>query len=188
LTAGLALALGGQSDKQTVTVVQHASYVEVTSEEMMASADAIFVGQVVSLSPTQWNQDSGEEWNDDAIGGDSGFQIHTVEVEILQPIVDTVDLGKHITLTALGRSPIDGHADHDLWETRQAVFFVVQTELAWRGGGTRPIFELIGAPSHSYFLLADDGLYHDDRPEALAMSLEDIIRLIAQRRGILIQP
>jgi hypothetical protein len=188
LMAGFVFFLAKPDTPQKVTVVQSASYIEVTREDMIASADAIFLGRVVAISPTRWNQDSGEEWNDDAIGGDSGIQIHTIEVEILQPVVDTIGLGKQVTITALGVSPVDGIADHNLKDGVRAVFFIVQTELAWRGKTTRPIFEFIGAPTESYYLLGSDGLYYDGRPDAQALSFEDIVKIVAQRRTDLIQP
>lgn len=178
----------GPRDQEKMIVVQDMSYVEVSRDEMIDSADAIFVGKVISISPTHWNQDNGEEWNDDAIGGDSGLQIHTIEVEIIRPIVDTIKLEKRITITVLGSSPIEGYADHNLKESAQAVFFVRQTELAWRGGETRLVFEFIGAPVYSYYLRESDGMYHDGRPNAQALSLDGIIKLIAQRRADLIQP
>lgn len=191
LVAGLVLVLIKPKAEQKTTVVQLASYIGVTREDMVASADAIFLGKVVAISPTRWNQDSGEEWNDDATGGDSGFQIHLIEVEILQPIVDTIGLGKHVTITGLGTSPLDsyGYADHNLKESDQAVFFIVQSQLAWRGGETRPILEFMGAPEYSYFLQGKDGLYHHERPESpLALSFKDTVSLVAQKRETLIQP
>jgi len=188
LAAGFIFFQAKLDAQQEITIVQQASYLSVTREDMIDSADAIFLGKVIAISSTRWNQDSGEEWNDDAIGGDSGIQIHTIEVEILRPIVDVVGLGDHITITALGISPVDGQSDHNLKEGNQAVFFVMQTELAWRGKTTRPIFELIGAPTESYYLQGSDGLYYSGRPDTLALSLENIIKIIAERRADLIQP
>lgn len=174
--------------EQKVIVEQQASYKYLAREEMIDSADAIFRGKVFSISPTHWNQDSGEEWNDNAIGGDSGFQVHEVEIEVLQAIVDGVGLDKRISITLIGSSPLDGYGDHNLKEGVEAVFFMRQTEIAWREGGTRPIFELMTAPVYSYFQLGGDGLFHDERPDGRPLSLEDIVKSIAQRRAILAQP
>ena len=177
-----------QEVTQEVVVVQQASYLDVTREDMVEVADAIFLGNVVAVSSTRWNQDSGEEWNDDVVDGGSGLQIHIVEVEILQPIVDTIGLDKTVEITVLGRSPKDGYADHALQKDSQAVFFIMKTELAWRGNETRPVFIFIGAPAYSYFMKRSDGLYHDERSEALALSFEDIVNFVAERRVDVITP
>jgi len=189
LVAGLVIFLAKPEAQQDVTVVQHASYIGVTRDDMIDSADAIFLGKVVAISPTRWNRDNGEEWNDDATGGDSGIQIHTIEVKIIQPIVDVIGLGEQITITALGTSPLDGIADHNLKGSDQAVFFIVQSQLAWREGGTKPILEFMGGPEYSYFLQGKDGLCHYEYlGDVLAVSFDEAVSLVAQERTTLIQP
>jgi len=187
LAAGLALVFlearfQGQQEEGTpsdVRVVQHSLYAQLTREEMIDQADVIFVGKVVGISPTQWNQDSGEVW----VGG---LQLHYIELETLEPIVDTIGLGEHVTLTALGRSPLEARADHALKEGDQAVIFARQKELVWRDG-RRPVIKLMGNPSDAHFILGDDGLYHGRWNEG-PVSFEQLLNRIAPRREILVQP
>lgn len=180
-----------------IIIEQESSYMSLTREEMIDQAAVIFVGKVVNISPTRWNQDSGEPWYDEATG--SGLQLHYIELEVLQPIVDTIGLDKRVTITALGASPVDGQADkegdevitqsgpdHDLKVGNEAVIFAIQTDLAWRDG-TRPILELMGVPRDAHFIRGDDGQYHG-RPNEKPVSLEELINRVAQRRETLVQP
>jgi hypothetical protein len=146
---------------------------------MIDQAAIVFVGKVTSISPTQWNQDSGEAWAD-------GLLLHYIELEVLEPIVDSIGLDKRVTITVLGNSPLDGQADHALKEGDQAVVFARQTELAWRNG-RRSIFQLLGVPSDAHFILRDDGLYHGRWNEE-PVSFEQLLNRIAQRRETLVQP
>jgi hypothetical protein len=162
----------------TIVVEQHSSYALLTYEQMIDQADAIFLGKVKDISRTSWNQNNGEYW-------EGGFQLHAIELEAILLIVDSIGLNEQVTITALGSSPLDGHADHDLKVGDQAVFFVRQTELAWRDG-VRPILELMTVPSYAYFQRGSDGLYHGPllgKP----LSIEDVINQIAQRRATLVQ-
>lgn len=203
LTVGLALGVLGprfqrpRESTSSITIEQEYSYFSLTREEMIDQAGVIFLGKVVNISSTQWNQDSGEPWYDEATG--AGLQLHSIEFEVLQPIVDTVGLDKKVTITALGISPLDNQAnkegnevmtqggpDHNLKVGDEAVIFAVKTDLAWRDG-TRPILELIGDPMDAHFIRGDDGLYHG-RPNEKPVSLKELITQIAQRRQTLVQP
>jgi hypothetical protein len=168
-----------------VRVEQLSSYIRISREEMIDESDAIFLGKVVGISPTRWNQDSGEEWYDSVSG--SGLQLHTIEFEVLEPIVDTIGLGQPVTITVLGSSPLEGSADHDLKVDDQAVIFARAGEIAWRGGTMRPVWLLTGAPSDSHLILGDNGLYAGRWNEG-PVSLEQLISRIAQRRDTLVQP
>ena len=39
-------------------------WVGMTTEQVIDDADVILIGKVASLSPSRWNQDSGEYWED----------------------------------------------------------------------------------------------------------------------------
>ena len=202
LISGLAfVALAPRSQGQeentpsNITIVQHSSYIELTREEMIDQADIIFLGKVVNISPTRWNQDSGKPWYDE--GGDVGLQLHHIEFEVLRPIVGNFGLDKRVTITALGSSPLDSHQegeqaiiqggpDHDLKLGDETVIFVRQTDLAWRDG-TRSILELMGNPADAHLIRGDDGLYHGRWTEG-PVSLDELINRIAQRRETLVQP
>lgn len=43
-----------------IVMVQFFDYITITYPQMVAQADAIWVGKVASIGPTQWNQDSCE--------------------------------------------------------------------------------------------------------------------------------
>lgn len=167
------------SPDTTIEIVQDFSYISLTREEMIDQAEIIFVGKVTRISPTQWNQDSGEAWA-------GGLQLHYIELEVLEPIIDTIGLGEHVTLTALGRSPLEVRADYALKEGDQAVIFARQTKLDWRDG-RRPIFQLLGVPSDAHFILGDDELYHGRWNEE-PISFEQLLNRIGQRRETLVQP
>jgi hypothetical protein len=197
IAVGLALAFfnGKEQEKEANTPVdvivrQHALYIELTQEERINRAEAIFVGKVTDISPTQWNQESGEHWQD-------GLLMHYMEVAVLQPIVDTIGLGRTVTITELGNSPIDvdtaedrvvvaGSSGHNLAIGDQAVFFVHQTEIAWRGDPKPAVVLTGGAPWDAYFILEDDGLYHSGRFNESPLSLEQLIEQIAQRREVIV--
>jgi hypothetical protein len=86
----------------------------------------------------------------------------------------------------LGAGSLDGLAGQNLNVGDQGVFFLIKTDLAWRDG-TRPIFELIGVPTDSYFLLGSDQLYHG-RFNEKPVSLDQLIGSIASRRETLVNP
>lgn len=162
-------------DSSEVFIDQDFSYVYLDEDEAIDHAEAIFLGQVANVSPTRWNQDSGRAWN-------RGLQIHTVEVDVIESIVDEVGLGDRATITILGESPLTGEADHNLSPGDRAILFIRQTDLAWREGGTRPILELVSAPTDSYYKQREDGLF-DGRPGSAPISLKALTGQIAQRRS-----
>lgn len=161
---------------EKIVVEQDTLYVYLDKEQMIDDADLIFLGKVVDISPTHWNQDSGEEWR-------GGLLIHTVAIEVLRPLVAGVDKSDVVTVTVLGESSLTGAADHDLAIGDQAVFFVRHTDLAWREGRSRPIQQLVSAPLDSYYRQRSDGLF--SRPgESEPVTLRDITTEIGQRRAI----
>jgi len=133
-----------------VTVGQEVLTVAYTREEMIDYAEVIFVGKVLSISPTFWNQDSGEYWYDDESKAVSpaSLQLHAIEFEVLRVIVDTLGIEKRVTIYVYGPSPLDGgttledgitirqaeEEDYEMAVGDQVIFFAGQTELAWREG------------------------------------------------------
>ena len=97
----------GQTNRVSSETIEYVDvemmYEALSFEDMTDRASAIFVGKIVSISPTQWNQDSGEYWNNP----EEGFEIpiHYIEVDVLKPIVDTVKLGTHVKIAVLSESP-----------------------------------------------------------------------------------
>lgn len=171
-----------------------ASYMGLSRDQMIKEAGAIFVGEVVSLSPARWNQDSGEYWQEGAL---TTLPYHEVQVKVVQPLVDTVGLGAEAKITVLGGSPagsiqtgelsIANQPEHTLQVGDQSVFFVVKREMAWRGGtaekqATQPILRLVAMPKQSYLTRKNDGLYHVTEGTDAPLSLDTLRDLIKKQR------
>ena len=169
-----------------VSAVSFAMYAEYTLEDMMDQADAIFIGEVATISTPRWNQDSGEYWEGE---GAAAMQLHQLEILISQSLVDTLGLGEKVTITILGINPVrmeDYTIDftrgspHGLEVGNQGVFFVISSEFPWRDG-KRPIIGFLGNPQEGYLLLGADGLYHSALvPDGI--SLNELTRQITESR------
>ena len=147
-------------------------------EQIIDNSDAIFVGRILSVSCTSWNQDSGNYW-------DGGLPVYTMEVQLLQPIVDTLGLSEQVTITQVGYSPLDTERANALVVGQQAVVFVVETDIAWRDG-LRRVLRTTNADTDSVIAIGDnsDPAQIDDE----AVRLEGIIQGIAERRDTLLPP
>jgi hypothetical protein len=171
-------AASAPSPPPEVTVVVQCSYLRISRHEVIDHSQVIFVGRVASISHTQWNQDSGAYW-------EGGLPLHFIEVEVLQPIVDTLGIGQKVTLTQLCYSPLDQGAIYRLEAGQRAVFFAAQADIAWRGG-RRSALRLTGYPPDSFIIVGDDR--YPLSPTAEAARLEPILQEIAKRRETLAQP
>jgi hypothetical protein len=131
------------------------SYALEPRTEMIKTADAIFAGRVTDISPTQYNQDSGEYWEQTTVEGaglettHTALPVFTIELTVDAVWVDEVGLGETAVLTQVGYKPIDV-TDPVLnsGETTQSTFtsdwplqigdeiiaFIVQREIAWWDG------------------------------------------------------
>ncbi|MCX7680847.1 MAG: hypothetical protein N2508_02580 [Anaerolineae bacterium] len=186
-----------------VRVEFEAEYIALTREQMIDQADLIFLGEVSHISPTRWNQDSGEYWDDDETRDlyDTALPYHEIELIVIQPIVDAVGVEEQVIITVLGNSPVGpepqtggftvivaGAPSHDLKVGDRVVVFARQGEIAWRGG-MRPAILLMGVPRDSYLIQGEDGLYHHRQPDVEEpVSLEALSAHIARRRETLVQP
>jgi hypothetical protein len=193
IIAGLAVAAAGVLGPRTAgrspaSWADEAVYVFLTQDEMIDRADAIFAGTIVEISPTRWNQDSGEYYPPKQ-GIDYPMPLHEIEVQVTRPIIDTIGLGETVTVTVVSASPVDARSsddvEHDLKVGDEVVMFVGQTELAWRGGGRKPVILFMSAPDISYLKLGSDGLYHGGGPEKRDYLLDDLIAEIESRRPVL---
>jgi hypothetical protein len=215
-TLGLLLA-ACTSPESSVERVEHVEsvehvevsscYVEASFEDRIEQSNLIFTGTVMNMSPTRWNQDSGEYWEeevDDTIY--TALSFYTVEISVDKLIVADHQIDDdRVILTILGANPstseegvvteyglVSSSLDGDVpdWQVGdEIVVFARQTELAWRDG-KRPIWQLIGLPTESYLVKGDDGLYYfqnSDAERANVLSLETLITQIAQRRQVIEQ-
>ena len=132
-------------------VEQEASYGSLTFEEMVSTADVIFVGRLVEMSPSKWNQDNGEYWGEDAI------QYHTLRFQVLRFIVNGTASGQTIEVTILGSSLSEGNQDYNLAIGDDVLVFAGTTDLVWREGGTKPTIAVMTDPYHSFFIRNSNG-------------------------------
>lgn len=59
----------GKAGEENTVVSFETESVYFIQEELLAEADIIFVGKVLTISPTRWNQDSGEYWTETTVEG-----------------------------------------------------------------------------------------------------------------------
>lgn len=166
--AGLCLAIAEPlatklfATSNMAVIEQEASYKAVTYEEMIAKADLVFVGTVKDVSPTTWNQDSGEAWFPKDDSAEVALQLHTITLAVSQVLADRGGFANDlIEITVLGRSPQEAKSEYKLDPGTEVLVFVQQVEIAWRDG-KKKVFSLMSAPSASYFTKGADGLYHGE--------------------------
>ena len=150
-------------------------YMAMPYEQIIADSGAIFVGQVLEVSPTSWNQDSGEYWR-------GGLPVYTIEVKVLQMLVDNLALPDEVTVTQVAYSPHDGGKTQPVAGQR-AVFFVVPRAIAWRDG-VRPVLRTTNTDTDSIIVIGDENL--PAQPTEEAARLDEIIRDIAAHRDDLL--
>lgn len=135
-------------------VETQASYISLTYEQLIKGADIIFVGKLTNISPSKWNQDSNEYWEDDSSPRlATPIQLHTLQFDVSRLIIDKigVESQKTIEVTVLGPSLMDGNTDYNLSIGENVIVFARRTDLIWRDGQTRPITEIVTAPSFAFF-------------------------------------
>ncbi|MCB9418958.1 MAG: hypothetical protein H6667_04100 [Ardenticatenaceae bacterium] len=161
-------------------VVTEFSYAIEPREEMIKTADAIFAGRVTDISSTQYNQDSGEYWEQTTEEGGletthTAQPVFTIELTVDEILVDEVGLGETAVLTQVGDSPLDGNNDWSIQIGDDIIAFVVQRETAWWDGqpvraipyedgfsfevGRRDVLRFANAPHDTYLLRQADGRY-----------------------------
>lgn len=162
-------------------VEQHASYAALPYEELVNTSDVIFVGKLIEISPSKWNQDSGEYWGEEAL------QYHTLRFEVSSFIVDKIESARHTTIeiTILGPSALEGNRDYDLRLGDDVLVFAGKTDFAWREGGTKSVISLKTAPSLSLFVRKPNGNFEgealhllgqgDFATEKISLPLADLV-------------
>lgn len=173
---------------------QSFSYVGMTVEQVIDDADIIFLGQVTSISPSRWNQDTGEYWED--VDSDmASLQYYEVTLEVTDVIVDEFGLSNEVSITVLGPSPADvtpatdnSEVQHTLAETvsfregEKVLLFVEKVPLAWRNGVVERLV-LVGGPQGKY-TITDDGRALNASTSERDMALSDLLEQITARRHV----
>ncbi len=159
--------------------------------DVLAQTEAAFLGEVTAISPTHFNQDSGQYYTD-AMG------IHTITFRVIEPIVDEIGLGPDVTLTSMAGSPVDnGHVDieggnvacydiqvsHEFAVGQQMVVLARRGEIVWREGGTREVLSFAAWPPDAYFAQDERGLYRRNNTELPPMTLEELSARILEWRA-----
>jgi hypothetical protein len=148
-------------------IYESIDYVTLSEKDMVKGADTIFVGKVIEITPTRWNQDNGEYWRDETAEGDladgSAMRLHTIKFEPSQFMVNKLGLDEaaELEVTVWGQNPNDSGAEpqYDLTPGDQVVFFIHQTGIVWRGNTMKQVMMPMQAPALSYFKQQADGLY-----------------------------
>ncbi len=158
--------------------------------DVLAQTEAAFLGEVTAISPTHFNQDSGQYY-----GGAEA--IHTVTFRVIEPLVDEIGLGPEVSLTSLAGSPVDkGHvelegADIDCYDVTVSHQFAVgqemvvlarRSEIAWREGGTREVLAFAAWPTDAYFS-GGSGQYRRNNSELPGMTLAELSEYIQEWRA-----
>lgn len=137
-------------------IQQDASYGLLTFEELANDADIIFIGRLLEISPTTWNQDNGIYWGDDAI------EYHTLRFQVLQYVVNKISSGQTIEITIPGPSLLAGNQDYNLMVGDDVLVFAGRNNLAWREGGTKLVFTVMTDPYHSFFVRSSNGNFEGE--------------------------
>lgn len=147
------------------------TYTDVSFEERMQQAQVVLAGKVLSISPTKWNQDSGDYWEEEIDGTlYSALPYYEIEVSTEQLLSPSEGIGQSMIITVLGTAPnkneaveadglaVIGESPLPLAIGDQVVVFARQTDLAWRDG-SRAVWYFMGDPAQSFMTMGEDGLY-----------------------------
>lgn len=160
-------------------------YVGVSTDSLMRESELVFVGEVVEVSETKWNQDNGRFWSD-------GMPYYTITLSVIDPIVG--EFKDEIVLTVLENSPLDTAQatvesdglggiprEHPLEIGERAVIFAHPTEIAWRKPERMPATIFRGSPRGSTYLEGENGQFHSR--DGLTYTLEELTAEITQRQA-----
>jgi len=127
-------------------VESRVNYVALPFDELVKTSDVILVGKVIELTPSRWNQDSGEYWAD-------GMQYHLIRIEASQFIVDNIGASSQKTIEIMvgGESIAEGNYDYNLNVGDEVIAFASLVDLAWRGG-TKSMLQVSTTPSLAFFV------------------------------------
>lgn len=179
----------------------HLMYQTQTFPQMAARANAVLVGQVVSIGGTRWNQDDGSFWDRETSPGqtESALPYYEITLRVDDPIVDTTTqgllAGREVVLTVVGMNPKDEHAaeaqlgvatgdqgPEGLLVGQRIVAFAQNSKMAWREG-SKPILQLMGHPEQAYFTAVAGGHFESHAQDAPSGSLVDLKAQVLALRG-----
>lgn len=146
------------NDEMRVSV--HTTFAEVPVNEQIKKSDVIVSGTIVDISTTQWNQDSGEYWEETHKGVfRNATAYHTITILNERSLVNEKRLEKEIVLTIAAASPLDFESHETAFSVGDKVVFIARrSQMEWRNG-KRPILMLLSSPEASIYKQDSDGLY-----------------------------
>lgn len=178
-----------------ITGVEYsATHTYYSHDDMMKKADAIIVGEVTSISPARWNQESGEFWQDD---WQTPLPYYEVKINVTESLADKLKVGPEVAITIIGSSSTGtdsaskvqvGGEQLPLQIGEQAVFFVRSGQIAWRTegstSGVRDVVMLLNVPDYSYLLKQADGRYRlqDPAEKEKLVSIEELREKVKKLR------
>ncbi|RPI87284.1 MAG: hypothetical protein EHM41_05500 [Chloroflexi bacterium] len=172
-----------------------ASYIAMDDEDQILRSEPIFLGKVQEISPTSWNQDSGEYWDstypaNTAVAGDAGsFQVHQVRLACIQDLLADQCREAEVVVIVIGGSPTGetGSSDYQLKIGDEVVIFLFQNEIGWREGGRKLAWYFAASPMQSVYIQGEDGLFHRNLFDGSAVTLDEIQEAVLLARGTPIQ-
>ncbi|WP_448592732.1 hypothetical protein [Thermoflexus hugenholtzii] len=143
----------------------HPSYATMSRRERIQQADAIVLAQVLAISLTRWNSNSGQLWtppSPEAPDRSVPLPIHTVTLRPKRVLVAHGSLPNSINVVVLGQSPLEEPSeDYKLRIGDTIMAFLWQRDLIWEGG-TRLVWMFMGYPAASYLRERPDGTWAED--------------------------
>lgn len=157
-------------------------YEELTLAKAAAIAERAVHGVVTDVSPTRWNQNSGEYWTD-LSADEQTMAVALPYYEVTISLADDLRSGRRlrhpVVVTVLGFSPVDQEGS-TLVSGTEIVAFLRSTQLTWRDG-SKSILQLVGDPDEILLKRDPDGAFRTATPEkAEGLDLGDIRGLARQ--------
>lgn len=166
----------------------HFEYRDMRAPEAIKAADLAVHGIVTDVSPTKWNQDSGEYWEDFSEDGRTRypalpyFNVRLSEASKITEGRGAID--REVTITVLGLSPEDTEAEHTFEVGNELIVLVRHSKLAWRDG-KRKILQFVGSPMQSHFYRAENGNFYlaDPAQKGKGRNLDELSSELARLRS-----
>jgi hypothetical protein len=167
------------------------TYPDYSLNERIALSDEIFEGEVISISPAQFNQDSGDYW--EATDNSSlVYPYHLIEIKVSQVLKDNIGIGDIVVITQVGNSPtgskpgirveVLGKPEHSLLVGNERIFFIRQMDFPWRDQNLISAFHFVGWAEQSYLRNGDDGRYHAWN-DAESFTFEELLSRIQENQA-----
>lgn len=160
-------------------------YVSFSLPERIKKSSFVFAGTITAISPTQWNQDSGEYWEDLSLDKETrliALPYYTLEVSNISSLYPASELVETTVVTVVGKSPAgcESPSNLPLKVGESVIIFGKKRELAWRNG-RKSILGLTADPAESILIQRTDGrFYPSNSPSESPVTLESLRKKITE--------